>query len=324
MILTAKLSDGLVHPQGTVIEAELTNLPAGETRAIPLKVSAAKAGLQWCQITVSAEGSQDATGKASVNVVEPMLQVSQTGPAKCHVRAEPSYEVTLSNPGTAPTEPISLYCILPESFEYVQANDNGTFVPANRAVVWKLPSLPAGGTKTVSLKLRAVTAGDGMLRTIAQAVPEQPVITPTGVNAPARPAGRALDAKTETAIKAEGVAAIKFEVCDIEDPVEVGKEAIYEIKVTNQGTGACTNVQLVASLAEGTSFVGSTGTTTVKAQGQHLVFEPIQQLSVKGEAVYRVRVRSTVSGDLRFRVQLTCDQVRTPVIKEESTSFYKE
>jgi hypothetical protein len=35
-------------------------------------------------------------------------------------------------------------------------------------------------------------------------------------------------------------------------------------------------------------------------------------------------VKSTVQGDLRFRVQLTCDQVRTPVVKEESTSFYKE
>ena len=325
MILTAKLSDGLFHQQGTVIEAELANLPPGETKSIPLKVSAAKAGLQWCQITVAAEGSQDATGKASVNVVEPLLQVSQTGPAKCHVRAEPTYEVTLSNPGTAATEPISLYCILPDSFEFVQANDNGSFVPANRAVVWKLAPLPAGGTKTVSLKLRAVAAGDGLLRTIAQSIPEQPVIGTVGLNgAQPRPTGRPLDAKTETAIKAEGVAAIKFEVSDVEDPVEVGKEAIYEIKVTNQGTGVCSNVQLVAALAEGTSFVGSTGSTQIKAQGQHLIFDPIQTLPVKGEALYRVRVKSTVAGDLRFRVQLTCDQVRQPVVKEESTSFYKE
>ena len=133
-----------------------------------------------------------------------------------------------------------------------------------------------------------------------------------------------LEQKTETAIKAEGVAAIKFEVTDLEDPVEVGKEAAYEIRVTNQGTGNCTNVQLVAALAEGTSYTGSSGPTQVKAQGQHLIFDQIQQLPVKGEVVYRVRIKSSVAGDLRFRVQLTCDQVRTPVIKEESTSFYKE
>ena len=44
----------------------------------------------------------------------------------------------------------------------------------------------------------------------------------------------------------------------------------------------------------------------------------------KGEMVYTVRVRGAVPGDHRFRVQLTCDQVRTPVVKEESTSFYKQ
>jgi hypothetical protein len=34
-------------------------------------------------------------------------------------------------------------------------------------------------------------------------------------------------------------------------------------------------------------------------------------------------VKGNVAGDQRFRVQLTCDQVRTPVVKEESTNFTK-
>ena len=321
MILRATLSDGLLHPQGMVIEAELANLPPGESKSIPLKVSAAKSGLQECKITVVADGSPDATGTASVRVVEPMLKVAQSGPVKCHVRAEPTYEITLSNPGTAVTDPITLYTVLPENFEFSQANENGSYVAANRAVLWKLAGLPPGGSKTVSMKLKASAAGDGLLRTQAQAVPEAPVMP---ASAPARPTGRVLEAKTETAVKAEGVAAIKFEVCDLEDPVETGKEAVYEIRVTNQGTGVCTNVQLVAALAEGTTYTGSSGPTQIKVQGQHLVFEPIPSLAVKGEAVYHVRVRSTVAGDLRFRVQLTCDQIRTPVVKEESTSFYKE
>ncbi len=32
-------------------------------------------------------------------------------------------------------------------------------------------------------------------------------------------------------------------------------------------------------------------------------------------------VRGAVAGDLRFRVQLTCDQVRTPVVKEMLQQF---
>jgi uncharacterized repeat protein (TIGR01451 family) len=303
----------------------LANVLPGDTKTVPLKVSAAKAGLQWCQISIGADGSPDATAKASVNVVEPVLVVKQTGPSKCHVRAEPAFSIELSNPGTAATDPVQLYAVVPDGFEYVQASDGGAFNPNNRAVGWSLPALAPGSVRSVSLKLRAVAAADALIRTIATAGPvqQQGGVAPAGGVA-VRTGGRTLEAKTETAIKAEGVAAIRFEVLDLEDPVEVGKEAVYEIRVTNQGTGDCTNVQLSATMADGTSFTGSSGPTQVKGQGQQLAFEAIPKLAAKGEVIYRVRVRGSTAGDQRFGVQLTCDQVRTPISKEESTKFYKE
>ncbi|AWM38619.1 DUF11 domain-containing protein [Gemmata obscuriglobus] len=325
MVLQALLSDGLdFRNQGARLETKLANLPAGETRTVELPLNALKAGLQSCQVTVTADGSPEATAKASVNVVEPMLQVAQAGPVKCLVRAEPSYEITLSNPGTATTDAVTVYAVLPDGFDFLQASEGGAFNPATRAVTWKLQPLAAGGTKLVGLKLRAGAAGDVMLRTVAIAAPEaQPNgIAPVG-GIPAR-AGRGLEAKAETAIKAEGVAALRFEVAGLENPVEVGKEAVYEIRVVNQGTGACTNVQVMAALADGTTYSGANGPTAGKATGQTLVFEPIPSLAVKGETVYRVRVRGNAAGEQRFRVQLTCDQVRNAVVKEECTRFYKE
>ena len=329
MVLRAKLSDGLTHPHlhppEMMIEATLANLPPGETRTIPLQqVAATKAGMQWCQISVAVPGCQDTAAKTSVKIVEPLLQIAQIGPAKCFVRGEPVYEITLTNPGTATTDPITLYTVLPEGFEYTQGSDNATFSASNRVVMWKLPGLAAGGTKPVTLKLHAATAGEGSLRTIAQTTPEQPPVVGAAGGVPAKPAGHVLEAKAETAVKSEGVSSVRFEVIDLDDPIGVGKEAIYEIRVMNQGTGACTNVQLVAALAEGTEYKGSSGPTQIKPQGQHLIFEPIPTLGAKGEAVFRVKVQGTKSGDLRFRVQLTCDQVRTPIVKEESTRFYKE
>jgi uncharacterized repeat protein (TIGR01451 family) len=323
MVLQALLTDGLLHSQGAKLEMAMASLPAGESKVVPLRVSAGKAGLQTCQVTVAAMGSPDAGAKASVNVVQPILQVAQSGPARCFVRgAEPAYEITLSNTGTAATDPITMYSVLPDGFEYVQGSEGAAYSAANRAVVWKLAGLAPGTSKAFSLKMRAAVAGDGTLRTIAQAIPEQVVQGAGGVAA--KPAVRLVEAKAETAVKAEGVAAVRFEVIDLDDPVEAGKEAVYEIRVMNQGTGACSNVQLVAALAEGTTYTGSSGPTQIKAQGQHLVFDPIATIGVKGEAVYRVKVRGTTSGDLRFRVQLTCDQVRTPIVKEESTRFFKE
>ena len=325
-IVRAQLSDGLLHTQGVVIEAPLENLPPGETKVVMLKVAAAKAGLQWCQITVTADGSQDATAKASTNVVEPMLVVKQTGPAKCLVRAEPTYTIELSNPGTATTDPVLLQSVLPEGFEWInQASDGGSC--NGRTATWRLPALPAGSNRTVTMKLRASAATDpqgSALRTVAQAGPAN--IAPAG-GAPVRP-GRGLEAKAETTIVAEGVAAIRFEVVGLENPVSVGKEVTYEIRVLNSGTGPCTNVQLAAGLADSTEFVGATTGTNqtgaVKATGQQLTFDSLPTLGVKGEMVYRVRVKGNAAGDLRFRVQLSCDQLKTPIVKEESTTFVKE
>jgi uncharacterized repeat protein (TIGR01451 family) len=321
-VVQAFLSEGLVHPAGSKLELELANLSPGESKVIPLKVTAGKSGVQWCQVAATAPGSQDAAAKASVNVLEPLLQVTQAGPTKCFVRAEPVYEITLSNPGTAATDPVNLYAMLPEGFEFVQGGDGAVYNAANRAVVWKLAGIVPGGSKAFSLKVRAAAECEGTIRVIAQAVAEQPVQGAAAGGA--KPTGRMLEAKAETPIKAEGIAAVRFEVIDLDDPVEVGKEAVYEIRVTNQGTGACSNVQLVAAIAEGTVYTGSSGPTQVKAQGQHLIFEPISTLGVKGEAVYRVKVRGSVAGDSRFKVQLTCDQVRTPVVKEESTRFVNQ
>jgi len=322
MTLRAEMSDGLYFSQGPKLETKLANLAAGESKPISLRLGAVKAGLQKCQFTVTADGSADSTASAAVNVVEPLLQITQAGPAKCLVRAEPTYEITLSNPGTAATDPVTLHAVLPDGFEHVQSSDAGTFNTTNRAVSWKLPGLPAGGTKVVAVKLRAAAAGDAVLRTVAYAAPEAAVM-PAGGGA-MKPIGRVIEAKAETTVKAEGVPALRFDVRGLENPVEVGKDAVYEIRVTNQGTGACTNVQLMAAMAQDTTFSGANGPTTVKAQGQTLVFESIANLPVKGEMVYTVRIRSTADGDHRFRVQLTCDQVRTPVQKEESTSFYKQ
>jgi len=326
MVLQALLSEGLDHRsldrnKDSKLETKLASLAAGESKEVKLPLSAVKAGLQTCQISVTAEGCSEATAKASVNVVEPQLQIAQTGPVKCLVRAEPTYEITLSNPGTAPTDAITVHSVLPDGFDFVQASDTGTYNAASRAVTWKLSGLPAGGTKAVGIKLRAGAAGDVVLRTVAIAASEGQGVAPAG--GAVRP-GRVIEVKSETVIKAEGVAALRFDVAGLENPVEVGKEAIYEIRIVNQGTGACTNVQIAALLADGTTYTSSAGPTTGKATGQSLVFEPLPSLAVKGETVYRVKIRGTVDGDKRFRVQLTCDQVKTPVQKEESTRFYKE
>jgi uncharacterized repeat protein (TIGR01451 family) len=326
--LQARFTEGLKYRTDKgetidgLIETEWTNLPAGQSRTFVLNLVAAKPGSQNCVLTCFADGNPPETCKAVVALVEPQLVAKQTGPAKCLVKAEPTYQIELTNPGSAATDAISAWTVVPDGFEFLGASDGGVYTASTKAVMWRLPPLPAGGAKSVTVKLRAVAASDASVRTVVQAgSPESNAAT--GI-AQANAKARMLEARCDTPVKSEGVAALRFDVVGLEGLVEVGKEAVYEIKVTNPGTGACTNVQLEAELADGTVAAGAVGPTTGRTSGQKIVFDPIPMLAVKGEAIYKVRIKGVSAGDMRFRVKVGCDQVKTPGVKEENTRFYKE
>ncbi len=323
MRLHARFTEGLKHKNGQVIEGQMANLDAGQTKTFPLEVTAARPGQETFVLSVFADANQPETAKAAVTLVEPQLVAKQTGPARCLVRAEPLYQIDLSNPGSAATDPIAMWTAVPDGFEFVQASNGGTFNAPSKSVVWRLNGLPAGGSMAVTVKLRAVAPADGAIRTTVQA---GGVETPAGPGVAAVAArGKPLETRAETPVKAEGVAALRFDLTGADGLVEVGKETVYEIKVMNHGTGPCTNVQLVAELADGTAMMASAGPTNGRGQGtQTVLFDPLPQLAARAEAVYRMRVKGTLPGDMRFRVKLTCDQIKTPVVKEENTKFYKE
>ena len=324
--LQAKFSDGLSHPSGQVIEADLPGLKAGETRTLNLDgVTGLKAGAHALTLIASADAAPAEQAKATLTLVEPLLTIKQAGPARCLVRGEPTFTVELTNPGTAATDPVQVWAALPAGFEFVAASDGGAVLDTKQ-VGWRLGGLPPGGTKTLSLKVRATSPADGVLRTVASCAPITDATAAGLVQVDGRtpPVGRGLEARAESTVKAEGVPALRFEVAGQEGTVEVGKEAVYEVRVMNLGTGPCTNVQLTAELAEGTALAGATGHTAARSDRLQVTFDPIPSFGVKGEAVYKVRVKGVAAGDHRFRVRLVCDQVRTPLVKEENTRFYKE
>ncbi len=321
--LRANFTDGLAHSQGQVIETELKDVGTGQAREFHLEVAAAKSGAQVCTINAVADGQASEPARSTVSVVEPMLAIKLAGPSKCLVKSEPTFTVELSNAGTAATDAVTLWAALPAGMELVQATDQAAFVDENRSVAWQLPGLPAGSSKVLTMKLRATSPVEGAIRAVAQTGRGE-VVQAGGTTGVAMPAPRRLNASAEAPIRAEGVPALRFDVMAVEGAVEVGKEAVYEIRILNQGTGPCTGVQLACDLAETTQATGATGQTAGKVAGQQVTFDTLPTLGVKGEAVYKVRVRGTAAGDYRIRVRLSCEQFRSPVVKEENTRFYKE
>src|SRR5690606_36266106 len=109
---------------------------------------------------------------------------------------------------------------------------------------------------------------------------------------------------------------------DLKDPIEVGGETSYEIRVTNQGTKASSNVHLAAIMPTGMKPIAAEGPVRYKIEGQRVVFEPLRQLAPKAETVFTIKVQATGVGDQRVAVQLATDEIRDPISKEESTRVY--
>ncbi|MCS6852457.1 MAG: hypothetical protein NZ700_14940 [Gemmataceae bacterium] len=306
------LPPGLKHPMqrdGSPVEAELPILAAGETRSVTLKTTATQPGPQTCELTVMGESCTAVTAKATVIVQKPMLEAKLISPGKAMVRGEPVFTLEVTNPGNAATPNVQAAASFPDGLEYVSASDNGNYEPGSRTVTWNLGAVPAGGKKSLSLKLRAAVAGKIEVRAVAAS--------------PLKVEDKPLEVRSAALVQVEGVPAVGFEIVNLDNPAEVGKEVTYEIRILNQGTCPLTNVRVGAALSDGLTITSVSAPMQHTLTGQQVTFEAIPRLAVKADLVIRLKARSSVAGDLRCKVQVSCDNLKQPVFKEESTVFFQ-
>jgi uncharacterized repeat protein (TIGR01451 family) len=305
------LPPGLRHPQqrdGSPVEAELAALAAGETKSVTLKTMAVQAGPQVCELTVMGEACTSVTTKATALVQKPMLEARLVSPGKAMVKGEPTFTLEVNNPGNAITPNVQAAVSFPDGLEFVSASDGGNYEPGSRTITWNLGPQAGGSKKDLTFKLRAGVHGTLEVRAVAAS--------------PIKVEEKSLVARSTAVVEVAGVPAVGFEVVNMDNPAEVGKEVTYEIRVVNQGTRPLTNVKIGAALSDGLSVVGVAGATKHTQSGQAIAFEAIPRLAVKADVVIRVKAKGTVAADLRCKVQLSCDQLKQPVFKEESTTFF--
>jgi uncharacterized repeat protein (TIGR01451 family) len=122
-----------------------------------------------------------------------------------------------------------------------------------------------------------------------------------------------------------------LEMSDTQDPIPVGGETSYVIVVQNQGFVPVTNVVLKAVVPPEMALVRATGPVDNKAGGQNkdgqvLLYEALSSLEPGAKRQYEVFVKALRAGDIRFKIEMTADQLKTggPVHQEESTRVYRD
>jgi uncharacterized repeat protein (TIGR01451 family) len=303
--IVTTLSDGLEHARGKTIDYDLGNLASRETRTVQLLCAAKSGGTQQCQAQVLGEPKLTATDIASVEVLVPKVELSITGPGMRYLDRHATVLFKVTNPGTATANHLALVDQVPQGFSFVSATHDGRHDFVSRTVTWQLGNLAPGQVNQVSMEL--IAANPGEHKNVASVT-----------------AARGLKADSELVTRVEGLPALLMELIDLDDPVEVGTQTSYEIRVTNTGTKTETNLQLTCTVPEKMECLGAKGPADLKfkQEGKEITFDPVPKLAPRADVIYRVNVKGTAPGDMRFRASIKADGLTEPVLKEESTKVY--
>ncbi len=306
VVLEEHVPDGFRHPAGADLEYEVGTLAPKESRELTLVLEAVHPGQLVNVITARGEPSLRTEHRSPIEVIAPKLEVDVQGPSRRFLECEAVYNLSVRNPGTAPARQVELAVEVPAGMKFVSGTNRAYYEEATRTVHWMLEEIPVqAGPPPVQLTLMPVEAGQHKIRLVSS--------DDSGAKA-----------EVEQAVLVEGIVAMYFEVADLQDPIEVGGQTLYEIRVVNQGSKEATNVRLVAEVPPNLRAIAAEAPNqqAPSAQGNTLVFEPLPRLAAKADVTYRVRVEGVQPGDVRMRVQVTTDEIREPITKEESTRVY--
>jgi uncharacterized repeat protein (TIGR01451 family) len=305
VVLEEHIPASLQHPAGSELEYNVGDLRPGESRKLQLQLAARRPGPVTNVLCARGEGDLRTEDRFNFEVLAPLLEIAANGPKHRYLEREATYQVALSNPGTAPAEQVEMIASLPSGLKFISANNAGRYDQADHTVHWRLEELPVNERGVVELVTMPVEPGQQSIKLRGTAA-------------------KGVVAEGEQPVLIDGIAAVLFQLTQQTNPIEVGGQTSYEIRVANQGSKAASNVRVAMLLPPELKAVAADGPTRYAVETGRVIFEGLPRLQPKADLVYHVRVQGVAPGDLRVRCQVLTDEMQTPVTKEESTRVFAD
>lgn len=298
VVVTDNVPNGLESADGQkTITYQVGDLNPNQSKTISVPLRAASRG-RHCNVAVATSSNAGTvTNDACTTVLQPGLRIVKTGEKEKFLGRNASYKVAITNTGDTALSDVVVTDTAPAGTTIVSAS--GATVTGNQAV-WRVGNLAVGGSQSFDVVLTTTTAGNYC-------------------NGAAVTAAGGLRDSAEACTTWRGIAAVLLEVVDDPDPIQVDEQAVYTIRVTNQGTADLNNIGVNASFDDEIAPVSS---PEGKVAGQAVSFTAVPRLAPKQSFTYTIRVKGVKAGDSRNKVTITADGLRTPVVEEESTHVY--
>ncbi|MCX8089656.1 MAG: DUF11 domain-containing protein [Verrucomicrobiae bacterium] len=292
VVLTDPVPQGM---GGQPVTINLGDIGPGQSKPATVTFKATQRG-RFCNVaTASSANAGQVKAEACTVVQQPGLKIEKSGTKEQILGRHADYQIVVSNTGDTQLTDVVVTDTAPAGTSIVEAP--GASVSGNRAT-WTI-TLKPGEKKNLSIKLTSNTAGNHCNSVTASAA--------------------GLKDSAEACTLWKGIAAVLLEVVDDPDPIQVGEQTTYTIKVTNQGFAPIHNVKVVANYDE---EVQPVSTPQGSISGQTVNFPPVASIAPKQAVTYTIKIKGVKAGDSRNRVTLTCDELTRPVEETESTTVY--
>jgi uncharacterized repeat protein (TIGR01451 family) len=298
VVVTDSVPDGLAHASGqTALTFNVGDLAPGQSRVLPVVLKGTKRGKHCNGASAVASNVAKVSAEACTTILVPGINLVKEGAKEQFLGKNADYTLTVSNTGDTRLTNVVITDTAPAATRIVNAP--GATVTGSTAT-WRLAELAAGEKKSFSLTLTSATAG-------------------SHCNLAAVASAEGQSARAEACTLWRGVGAILVEVVDDPDPILIGNQTTYTVRITNQGSADLVNINTAAAFPANIAPVATQqGTVT----GQNVKFQPIPRLAPKGVVEFRLTARGVSVGDARVKFTFTEDGLSAPVVEEESTRVF--
>ncbi|MEM9589639.1 MAG: hypothetical protein AAGA03_20315, partial [Planctomycetota bacterium] len=233
VVLQEDVPDGFEHPRGKQLDNLLGNLRPGESRREILRLQATKPGvIENVVRLISEEDGLMVDDRVAIEVIAPQVEVAMNGPKVRYMERQATYQVAIANTGTAAATNVNIIAYLDRGLKFVSTERQVVYDQSKHAVLWSLPTLPAGESGSVPLTVLPVEEGEQVIRLTSRA-------------------DLGVEAEVKQFVRVDSLAELTFTIADTADPIELGAETTYEIRVKNSGSRTDSDIRVAVQLDPG-------------------------------------------------------------------------
>jgi uncharacterized repeat protein (TIGR01451 family) len=203
-----------------------------------------------------------------------------------------TYTVKVTNNGPAAATGVTVSDSLPAGVTFVSATSTQGSCSGTSTITCSLGAVLAGGSATVTIKVRPTTPGT--------------ITNTASVSADGSDPSPGNNSATATT-KVNPAADLSVTKTDAPDPVHIGQALVYTIKVTNNGPQTATGVTLSDTLPKGAGFGSTTttqGTCSFKPE-KRIVTCNLGTLASGATATVTITVKPTSKGTITNTASVT-------------------